>query len=151
MRKKFILLLLFIPFLAINCHKPNCTLVCGMKEFRFFNDEGNDIFNENIPGHLTVDQIRAYTPEGRNLNVIHGVYQGVNYFHIEINGNPDRAGITYLELGSLTTDTIYARWKKKENSRFISELYYNNTLLETNNDIIDCENSDPINIIVKPD
>jgi len=151
MKIKLKLLFLLMPLLAISCRLPGCTVVCGMKEFVFLDEEGNDLFNENTPGHLSIDDIRAYTPEGDSLAVVHISYQGINYFDIGINGNPSQDGITYLELGSITTDTIYARYQKKGSSIFISELYYNNVLLERNHDWGDCSTSEVIKIVVKPD
>ncbi len=152
MRTKLKLLLLLIPLLAISCRLPGCTVVCGMKEFVFLDEEGNDLFNENTPGHLSIDDIRAYTPEGDSLHVIHPPSPDINnHFLIEINGSPGRDSITYLELGSITTDTIYARYQKKGSSIFISELYYNNVLLERNHSWGDCSTNELIKIVVKPD
>ena len=150
MRKELIFLLMLLVLTAISCNKKH-TAVCGMEEFVFLDEEGNDLFNENTPGHLSIDDIHAYTPEGDSLNVIHVSYQDTNHFLVEINGNPSQDGITYLELGSITTDTIYARYQKKGSSIFISELYYNNVLLERNHGWGDCSTSEVIKIVVKPD
>ncbi len=98
-----------------------------------------------------MNDTHAYTPEGDSLNVIHIYYEGINYFDIEINGSPSQDGITYLELGSITTDTIYARYQKKGSSIFISELYYNNVLLERNHGWGGCDANNPKKIVVKPD
>jgi hypothetical protein len=135
----------------MSCNKENNqAIVCGSKTFIFIDDDGNDIFNENTVNHISTDELKAYTPEGRILNIEHLTFENENNFIIDLNGL-EGEGITYIELGSITTATIFIRSQEKENTTFISELYYNNILLETNEHEGECSLNNPKRITVISD
>ena len=144
-------IVLLIMFSIISCNKKhNEEIVCGSKTFIFFDKNGNDLFDKNTMNHLSTDELQAHTPEGKILNIKHIIYENKNYFDIELNGLKGE-GITFLKLGTITIDTIFVKSKEKGNSIFISELYYNNVLLEINKSENECDSNNPKSITVISD
>ncbi len=136
--KHIAILLITIVLAFYSCNKKTETDVCGTKQFIFVDKNGNDIFNKNTDNHLSINDIEIYTPENRKLNVIHLIFENKNNFIIELNN-----GTTYIKLGNITIDTVFATYKEEGNSLFISELYYNNILLEKNKHLSECDKNNP--------
>jgi hypothetical protein len=127
---KYIALVLVLVLFS-RCDTENSENVCIGRTFIFNDNEGNDLFNENTINHIPIDELKVYTPEGRSLNISHFIYENENVFNIELNGATGE-DITLFEIGDITIDTVFVKTKQSGNTLFISELYYNDILLETN-------------------
>jgi len=145
-----------------GCDKEKGEVVCSDAEFIFVNQNGEDIFSDSTEGHLEISAFCIYTPDN-SVTLNYYVYNtnDTNYFEpgnnlsymyefqIGINGLLGD-GITYLKFGDISVDTIYAKYKEKGNSLFISELYYNDSLIENNDGGTQCGTNTHI-ITVKED
>ncbi len=128
---RYILILVFITLL-FSCEKES-THVWKGAEFIFINQNGNDIFSKNTSNHLELSDFKAYAKDSSSrLNFI-DTLNGMNVFDIWLYENlENKNGYTFLKLGNITTDTLFAKFTKGNNSYFISELYYNDSLIENN-------------------
>ena len=128
---RYILILVFIALL-FSCEKES-THVCKGAEFIFVDQNGNDIFSKNTPNHLELSDFRAYSKDSINRLNFTDTLNGMNVFDIWIYAMlENKNNYTFLKFGNLTIDTLFAKLTKDGNSFYISELYYNDSLIEKN-------------------
>ena len=144
---KFLIKGLFIIFIMMSCSKNKSEDICSVQTYSFFNEAGNDLFDQNISGHLDVKDLKVFKLSGEELNIIHGIFDGVYQFDIGINSG-DFTSI--IQIGNITTDTITAIYKEKGNSYYIHQVFYNKELIITNEEPTQC-NSSIAEIIIKSD
>lgn len=145
MNKLLLISILFL--LAISCNKEKDTYVCGAQTFSFFDENGNDLFDQNIPGHLDTLVLKAYRLSGEEIPVYYGNINGVYQFDIGINGVDFT---TILQIGEIATDTLTADYKEQGNSLFLHHVYYNGQLVMTYEQTTECGSGKVANIVVKP-
>jgi hypothetical protein len=139
--------LAFLTF--FGCDKEKGEVVCSSAEFIFVNQNGDDIFNPNTSNYLELSEFAAYTKDSINTLNFTDTLNGMNVFDIWLHGEIEKEGITYFKFGNITIDTVYAKLKERGNSIFISELYYNDSLIEKNKSVGEC--GDTHMIIIKVD
>ncbi|OYT17697.1 MAG: hypothetical protein B7C24_01245 [Bacteroidetes bacterium 4572_77] len=145
---KFLINGLFILFIMMSCSKNKSENICSAQTFSFFNEAGNDLFDQNISGHLDVKDLKAFKLSGEELNIINGKFDDVYQFDIGINQG-DFTSI--IQIGDITTDTITAKYKEKGNSYYIYQVYYNGKLVITNEEPTNCGDGRVVDVIIKSD
>ena len=145
----FPLQLIIAGIITFGCTKGED--ICSLADFIFVNESGADIFNPSTQDHLDISDFKVYAEDSINrLNYIEKTDSG-NVVEIWVYGAMNGAGgNTFLKFGNLTTDTIYAEFKEKGNSTFISRLYYNGKLIVNNSGVTECSGT-VFRIKVKPD
>lgn len=136
------LIFILATLIIIGCNKDKNEAVCATAELIFINESGEDIFNSSTQNNLSISEFEVYAEDSLNrLNFVEQTNSG-NIFDIWVYGEKGlEGGNTYLKLGNLTVDTIYAKFKEKGNSIFISELYYNGILLDNNSNVTECSDT----------
>ena len=137
-----------ILLIAISCNKEKGENIFMFQTFSFFDKNGNDLFNQNITNHLDTSDIKAYSLSGGEEGIVYGKFDGVYQFDIPIN-SVDYT--TTIQLGEITTDTIFANYKEVGNSLFIHQVYYNGQLVMTNEQPTECGSGKVVSVVVKQD
>jgi hypothetical protein len=145
--KKSILCLIMI-WIAMSCSKDKGENVCAGQNISFFDESGNDLFSQDISGHLDTLDLKAYKLSGEELSIVYGKINGVYEFLIGINPGDFT---TIIQIGEITTDTLFANFKEVGNSLFIHQAFYNGRLIMTNEDATECGSGKVVNVVVKPD
>lgn len=129
--KTFILSIIII-LLIPSCDKEKGEAVCSKAEFIFINQAGQDIFNPETPNFLNVTSFEAFAKDSISRLNFTDIADGMNVFDVWLYGEIEKVGTTYLKFGNINIDTVLAKFKENGNSLFISELYYNDSLIEKN-------------------
>jgi hypothetical protein len=133
------LLLLMTLLINLRCHKDKETAKCIDAAFVFVNQSGEDIYNPSTLNHLDSTDIKAYAEDSINRVYDFGRDDdGNKAYKIFLYGENSFEGDTYVKLGNITIDTIHAVFEKRENSIFISQLFYNSSLIESNLNVSEC-------------
>ena len=116
--------------------------------FSFFDENGNDIFDQNLSSHLDTLALKTYTLSGEEVSNTIWKVNGIYQFNIFIN-NIDNT--TIVKIGELTIDTISADFKEVDNALFIHKVFYNCLLVMTNEESTECGSGKVVNVVVKHD
>jgi len=140
MKNNFYMLFIILSLFLIGCDKEKEEVICSAAGFLFLNEDGEDLFSKNTLNYLEHSDLVVYTPEGHVFPIYSDTINNKNYFSFGINGaeNPGVFSTTFLQFGSITVDTITARFIEVENSLFINELFYNGVLIEQNSGVTTC-------------
>lgn len=146
MKKSIIVIIMF--FGLLSCNKEKDSNLCMNQVFSFFDENGNDIFDQNLSSHLDTLALKTYTLSGEEVSNTIWKVNGVYQFNIFIN-NIDST--TIVKIGEITIDTISADFKEVENALFIHKVFYNGQLVMTNEESTACGSGKVVNVFVKPD
>ncbi len=135
-------------FGLLSCSKEKDSNLCMNQVFSFFDENGNDIFDQNLSSHLDTLALKTYTLSGEEVSNTIWKVNGVYQFNIFIN-NIDST--TIVKIGELTIDTISADFKEVDNALFIHKVFYNGLLVMTNEESTACGSGKVVNVFVKPD
>ncbi len=124
------------------CGKDKNEDICAGANFIFVNDSGEDILSSSSPNHLDISELKVFAEDSTNrLNFIEQTDDG-NVVGIGVYGLKGmEGGNTFVKFGNITTDTIYAEFKEKGSSAFISKLYYNGKLIDSNSGVTECNDT----------
>lgn len=144
--KKLIIIMMF--FGLLSCNKEKDSNLCMNQVFSFFDENGNDIFDQNLSSHLDTLALKTYTLSGEEVGNTIWKVNGIYQFNIFIN-NIDST--TIVKIGELTIDTISADFKEVDNALFIHKVFYNGLLVMTNEESTECGSGKVVNVVVKHD
>ena len=151
--KKIIIFILFI--MNLSCEKPsyyNDETTC---EFTFVDNNGIDIFSEDSPYQLSVNDfsITPFYDDHNGYN--HIIYDGKNIFAIHIYQDKEHRGTNYartlIRFGNINVDTIRVEIEKKSHLKYIKRLWYNNKELQIHTNSTYQTECMPQIVIFKPD